>query len=80
MSDELICQEFVELVTDYLDGALPRRERRRVEAHLRDCGGCSAYLEQFRVTVASLAELPPEPPDDGTRAALLAMFRDVRRS
>jgi anti-sigma factor RsiW len=75
---ELVCQEFVELVTDYLDGALSRRDRRRVEAHLRDCHGCTAYLEQVRVTVRSLGELPPEPPDEHTRDALLAMFRDLR--
>jgi anti-sigma factor RsiW len=77
-TQELVCQEFVELVTDYLEGALPRRDRRRVEAHLRDCHGCNAYLEQVRVTVRSLGALPPEPADEHTRDTLLAMFRDLR--
>jgi anti-sigma factor RsiW len=75
---ELRCQEFVELVTDYLEDALPRRERKRMEAHLGDCHGCSAYLEQMRVTISTLGELPPEPTDPHTREALLAAFRELR--
>jgi anti-sigma factor RsiW len=75
---ELRCQEFVELVTDYLEGTLPRRERKRMQAHLGDCDGCSAYLEQMRVTIRTLGELPPEPADPRTRERLLAAFRDLR--
>jgi anti-sigma factor RsiW len=75
---ELRCQEFVELVTDYLEGALPRRERRRIEAHLRGCHGCSAYLEQMRSTIVALGDLPPEPPDPETAETLLRAFRELR--
>jgi anti-sigma factor RsiW len=78
MSATLVCREFVELVTDYLDGALPRRERRRMDAHMRDCHGCTAYLEQVRATVRVLGELPPEPADPHTRETLLAAFRELR--
>jgi anti-sigma factor RsiW len=49
---DIVCQEAVELVTDYLEGTLPRRERRRFEAHLKHCPNCSAYLEQIRLTIA----------------------------
>ena len=49
---DLVCQQAVELVTDYLEGALSRRDRRRFEAHLRACPNCSAYLEQIRATIA----------------------------
>ena len=45
---DIVCQEAVELVTDYLEGTLPRRSRRRFEAHLRACPNCTAYLEQIR--------------------------------
>lgn len=73
---ELSCQELVELVTDYLDGALPDDERRRFEAHLDDCGNCRAYLEQMRRTIQIAGTLTPEtvPPHAGE--ALLAAFRD----
>jgi anti-sigma factor RsiW len=76
--DPLVCQEFVELVTDYLEDALSDSDRRRFEAHLADCRGCKAYFASLRLTIDSLHALPPEPPDPHTRAALLAAFRDLR--
>lgn len=51
MARELSCIEMVELVTDYLEGALPRRARKRFERHLAGCEGCTRYLEQIRITV-----------------------------
>ncbi len=77
-AEPLVCQEFVELVTDYLEGTLSRRERRRLERHLRGCDGCDAYLEEFRLTVRSLGEMPPEPTDPHVREHLLAAFRELR--
>ena len=77
--DPLVCQEFVELVTDYLEGALPPRDRARFESHLAGCAGCTAYFESLRLTIATLGELPPEPPPDpATRETLLRAFRDLR--
>jgi anti-sigma factor RsiW len=49
--DELACKEVVELVTDYLEGALPRSQRRSFEAHLAGCENCAEYLEQMRATI-----------------------------
>ncbi|HEX8102597.1 MAG TPA: zf-HC2 domain-containing protein [Solirubrobacteraceae bacterium] len=74
----LVCQEFVEFVTAYLDGSLSRRDRRRVEKHLGACDGCTAYLESFRVTVDALGELPAEPVEPHVREHLLAAFRELR--
>jgi anti-sigma factor RsiW len=76
--DPLVCREFVELVTDYLEGTLPEEERLRFEAHLAECDGCSGYLEDMRRLVGSLHELPEPPPDAATREALLRAFRDLR--
>jgi anti-sigma factor RsiW len=78
--DPLVCQQFVELVTDYLEGALPDHERKRFEAHLSACDGCTAYLEQMRITIRTLGALPPEPVDAHTREHLLAAFRELRGS
>jgi anti-sigma factor RsiW len=74
----LVCQEFVELVTDYLEGALSRRDRRRLEKHLAACDGCAAYLDQVQITVRTLGELPPEPADPHVHEHLLAAFRELR--
>ena len=52
IADQLSCQELVELVTEYLDDALPPADRARFEAHIADCDGCTSYLEQIRVTIA----------------------------
>jgi anti-sigma factor RsiW len=76
--DPLVCREFVELVTDYLEGTLPDAERARMEAHLAECEGCSGYLGDMRRLVGTLHELPEPPPDPETREALLRAFRDLR--
>jgi hypothetical protein len=44
---ELVCQQAVELANDYLEGVLPRKQRRRFETHLRDCPDCPEYLAQI---------------------------------
>jgi anti-sigma factor RsiW len=51
---DLSCQELVELVTDYVEGALPDDALARSEAHLAACAGCGAYLEQMWRTIALL--------------------------
>jgi anti-sigma factor RsiW len=76
--DPLACQELVELVTDYLEGALSRRDRRRMERHLSGCEACQTYLESVRATVRTLGELPAEPADPEVREHLLAAFRELR--
>jgi anti-sigma factor RsiW len=75
------CREVVELVTDYLDGALSPAELERMEAHLAACPPCVTYVEQIRTTrrlaaAAEAAALEQRPDRD----ALLAAFRDLRRS
>jgi anti-sigma factor RsiW len=75
---ELRCDHVVELVTDFLDGALDPADERDLVEHLNGCDGCSDYVEQYRRAVRTLGELPAE---EGTtlspeaRAALLEVFR-----
>jgi Major Facilitator Superfamily/Putative zinc-finger len=54
---DLACRELVFLVTDYLDGVLPADWRAGVERHLAECDGCTAYLQQIRVTIDALQRL-----------------------
>jgi anti-sigma factor RsiW len=74
----LTCRHVVEIVTDYLEGTLSWRERRRFERHLAACDGCTAYVDQMRATLAALGTITEEslPPD--ARDALLHAFRDWR--
>jgi anti-sigma factor RsiW len=78
---QLSCQELVELVTDYLEGTLDEGRVAALDAHLLGCGGCDAYVEQMRQTVAALRGLGPvEPLSADTREALLAAFQAALRS
>ncbi len=74
--EQLSCQELVELVTDYLEGALAPDERARFETHLEPCGGCRRYLEQIRTTVELTGRLTPAQLSPDAEAALLGAFRD----
>lgn len=77
--DELACREFVELVSDYLDGSMAASDRARFEAHLAECDGCTSYLQDIRLVVGSLHELPTTQ-DPVTYETLLNAFRDLRCS
>ena len=57
---DLVCQQAVELVTDYLEGALSRADRRRFESHLAGCPHCTEYLAQMRETIELTGRLEPE--------------------
>lgn len=75
---DLACRQAVELMTDYLEGALTRRQRRRLERHLRGCPHCRAYLNQLRITIAALGVPAEEPTDTATREALVDLYRRYR--
>jgi anti-sigma factor RsiW len=75
---DIVCQQAVELVTDYLEGALSRRDRRRLEAHLRACPNCSAYLEQIRMTIRLSGEIEVEDLTPEAKEDLSALYRRWR--
>jgi anti-sigma factor RsiW len=72
---QLACRQFVELVTDFLEGKLPPDELQRAARHLESCDGCRAYLEQMRATVRALRQLPPESVSPAIRDEVLAAYR-----
>jgi anti-sigma factor RsiW len=76
----LTCQELVELVTDYLDGAMSRADRARFEAHIAACANCREYLAQFQQTIALTGMLKEDDVDPAARDALLAQFGEWRNA
>ena len=74
-ADALACQELVEIITDYLEGALSPADRARFESHIRACGNCTAYLEQIRQTVAVVGRLREEDIPAPALEPLLVAFR-----
>ena len=79
---ELSCVQFVDLVTAYLERALPDDVRARIDAHLAHCAGCRNVLEQWRTVIrlaGQLTDAEVERTDPLTRDRLLSMFRELRR-
>jgi anti-sigma factor RsiW len=72
---DIVCQEAVELVTEYLEGSLSHRERRRFERHLRACPNCAAYLEQIRTTIRLTGSISPEDLTEQARRDLVDLYR-----
>jgi anti-sigma factor RsiW len=70
------CQELVEVITDYLEGAMAPADVERFDDHISLCPGCDTYLEQMRTTISALGHIPPESIDAEAEQKLLHAFRD----
>lgn len=73
---DIACVEIVELLTDYLEGALPPDEVAAVDAHLLTCPPCRTYLAQLRATIRAVGTVPVETLSDEAYDTLLTAFRD----
>ena len=71
----IVCQQAVELVTDYLEGLLYGPDLASFEAHLAECPHCHEYLEQMRATIAALGRVEPESLSPEMRDDLVALYR-----
>ncbi len=74
--EPISCQEVVELVTDYLEGAMPPAEGARFEHHLSLCEGCFFYVEQIRMTIEAVGRIGKEDVPPEIREGLIDAFRD----
>jgi anti-sigma factor RsiW len=79
VAEAMTCRELVELVTDYLEGALPAADRRRFEQHIGGCPNCTRYLEQIRVVIKAGGRLTEQELDPAARDELLEAFRGWKR-
>jgi anti-sigma factor (TIGR02949 family) len=75
---ELACVEVVEIVTAYLEGALPAAEAQRLERHLDTCPGCTEYLEQLRAVAGSLRGVTDDSFPVEMRDGVIADFHRLR--
>lgn len=78
MTREVVCQQLVELVTDYLEDALSEETRVAVETHLSRCDDCSGYVAQVRRMLELTRSTPAGPVPPALLDRLTAEFR--RRS
>ncbi len=75
---DLVCQQAVELVTDYLEGVLRDSARRRFEKHLAGCPHCTEYLAQIRETIRVAGRVIPEDLTPQMRDDLTDLYRRWR--
>jgi anti-sigma factor RsiW len=73
--EQLSCQELVELVTDYLEGALSAEDSARFEDHISRCSACAIYVEQIRQTIALTGRITPDSLSPEAERELLDAFR-----
>ena len=76
----VVCQQWTEMITDYLEGALPRSLVKAIDRHLAGCPHCTEYLAQMRRTIEITGSLPAdeEVPDD-VLDVLQRAFEDFSR-
>lgn len=74
------CQQVVELVTDYVEGALPASERLAFEQHVAACPPCRAYFAQMRTVIRVAGSLREDDLPEPVREKLVGAFRDWKRS
>lgn len=73
------CEQIVELVTDYLEGALPPEERLAFEQHVSACASCRGYFTQMRTVIRVAGSLAADDLSEEVRERLVEAFRDWRR-
>jgi anti-sigma factor RsiW len=79
LTKDISCHQAVALISDYLEGALSMRNRRRLERHLAKCEACSAYLDQMKVTISLLGSVGPDDLPPGALDRLVDVFEDYLR-
>jgi anti-sigma factor RsiW len=78
-AEQMSCAELVALVTDYLEGSLSWRERRRFRRHLKACEPCRGYLAQMKQVIESMGELSEDSLPPAAMDELMTAFRDYNR-
>jgi anti-sigma factor RsiW len=78
-ADEVTCQQFVELITDYFEGTLAPRTISQIEEHLVMCDWCVTYLEQMQLTILALRDLH-EPISAEPPPAVLTAVQERQRT
>lgn len=78
--NDMSCNELVELVTNYLEGALSSADQLRFELHIGKCEWCKLYIDQIRLTIKAAGKLAEESIDPRAKEELLAVFRNWKNA
>ncbi|OGC00482.1 MAG: hypothetical protein A3G35_09110 [candidate division NC10 bacterium RIFCSPLOWO2_12_FULL_66_18] len=72
----ITCREMVDLLSDYVDGHLEPTLARQLEAHLRGCTECTAFLRTFKETLALAKEAACEEMPEELKVRLRDFLRN----
>lgn len=75
---EIVCTSGVDLLMEYLEGALPADLRSALEAHVAGCPRCVAFIASYRQTPRILREATDVALPAGLQASLRAFLRGRR--
>lgn len=78
MTHEISCKELVDLVADYMEETLSEEARAQFEQHLSECGYCTNYVQQIKLTVRltkQMTEAEAADTDQHTPDEVLNVFR-----
>jgi predicted anti-sigma-YlaC factor YlaD len=78
--NDMSCKELVELVTDYLEGALSPADQRRFDLHIAKCDWCKLYIDQIRLTIKAAGKLTDDSITPQEQQELLTVFLDWKNS
>jgi hypothetical protein len=78
--NDMSCRELVELVTDYLEGALSPADQQRFELHIGKCDWCKLYIDQIRLTIKAAGKLTEDSIEPRAKEELLTIFRGWKNS
>lgn len=76
----VVCQQWTEMITDYLEGALPANLVKAIDRHLSGCPHCTEYLAQMRRTIEVTGAIPGEPVPGEMIDALQRAFEEFHQA
>lgn len=76
---DIVCQRAVEMIADYLEDALPTRQRASLEHHLGRCPHCAEYLSQLKATITATGRLRANELSPEMRETLIELYRKTRQ-
>lgn len=75
MSETKTCQDCIDLLADYVDGALPAHLREKLEAHFGGCQPCEDFLSTYRATTSVCRRVLARAMPDSVATKLHAFLR-----
>lgn len=69
---KITCQNFLEEMSDYIDGSLEEQIRISIEAHLAKCPNCWVVFDETRKTVEIFQSMECKPLPEEVKDRLLA--------